>query len=1033
MQAKGLVKFFVTALIFVCLFQLIFTFKAWQIGGHADDYAANKAEGLEVGDVRDSVIAANRAQYIDSITGEVVLDLYVAEFTYTDVLDKQLGLGLDLQGGMSVVLQVSLEDLIKAMSNDPEDPDFKKALENAIAAQTDAQQVDLVTLFQQEYEALVPNEEDSKLNILFATPNNGEFVNSNSNNDQVIAYVRQEADDAYRRVYEIIRSRVDEFGVAQPNIIMQPATKRIILELPGIKDPERARQLIVATAKLEFWETYDNLEVVPYLEQANGVLSEILGLADTTDVDTTLLGATPDSLTEDEPVEELTAIDDSTSIEDSTTEEDLLSDLLDGTEGDSAATDESQLTDEESARLYPLWNVMIPSVVEQNGQQNYASGPVVGYVSKSKRDIVDQYLSYPQVQALFPKNLKFLWGKDSGESGYYMLYAIKKSNANEETAPLEGDVIVDASQTYDQSGRPSINMSMNTIGAKTWCKITKENAVDKRSVAIVLDDIVYSAPRIQTEICGGNSEITGDFTVKEAQVLASIIKSGKLPAPAEIIEEEVVGATLGDESVMAGLFSLVLGIVLVLLFMILYYSASGVVANVVLLINLFIIVAALASFGASLTLPGMAGIVLTIGMAVDANVIIFERIREELAKGKGMRLAIEDGYKNSYSAVIDANLTTLITGFILMFFGLGPVKGFATVLVIGIISSFITAVLISRLIFDSLLSGDRKISFDTALTRNAFKNMNIQFISKRKTAYVVSAVIIVLGIGSMALRGFDFGVDFQGGRYYVVRFDQPVNTVDIGQSLADPFGGAPEVKTYGGDDQVKITTNYMIDETGTEVDSILHLKLYEGLKGQYSTEPSYDVFMEDYRMKSSMVNPIISDDIQKTSIFAALFAFIGIFLYILIRFRRWQFGLGALAAVVHDSLVLLGVFALLHGVLPFSMEIDQAFIAALLTIIGYSINDTVVVFDRVREYMTLHQTKDLKTLTNMAINSTLSRTLMTSVTTLIVVLALFLLGGPVIRGFSFALLIGVMVGTYSSIFVATPIVVDLLKTHKTKK
>ena len=1031
MQAKGLVKFFVAALIVVCAYQLLFTVKSWQIGNQAESNAIEKVGIVENEQKRDSLRAATEERYLDSIAGETVMDIWIADFTYTEVIEKQLSLGLDLQGGMSVVLQVSLEELIRTMSNDKNDPDFNKALNSAVESMSDAQ-VDLVTLFQQEFENTA-TEPEGKLAALFANEHNNDQITFSSSNAQVIAYIKEESGAAYERTYEIIRSRVDEFGVTQPNITKQPGTNRIIVELPGIKNPERARELLVATAKLEFWETYSNADIADYLFQANTVLIDILGLSDTTETDSLdgVAPATIDPAEEFLQSEEESEPDDSTvTADDDSLVDDDLSSLL-GDENDSTAVDDGQLSKEEYAKRFPLYAVLGPNIVTNDaGAQSYGEGPVVGSAYAADRELIMQYLNYPQVKALFPKDLKLLWGKDATENNFYFLYAIKKSNPSEDRAPLEGDAIVNAIQTFDQQGRPAISMSMNSQGAKIWKRLTRENI--GRSVAVVMDDIVYTAPTVQAEISGGQSEITGSFEVKEAQVLASVIKSGKLPAPAVIIEEEIVGPTLGEESVRAGLMSLMLGMVLVLLFMILYYSGSGFIADLVLLINLFFIGGVLASFSASLTLPGMAGIVLTIGMAVDANVIIFERIREELAKGKGLRLAIEDGYKNSYSAIIDANLTTLITGFILMFFGLGPVKGFATVLVIGIFSSFITAVLISRLMFDGFLKGDRTISFATGLTKNAFKKLNFQFIPRRKIAYSASIIFILIGLGSIVFRGFEFGVDFDGGRSYVVRFDQTVSTVDIMSNLTEPFEGAPEVKTYGNEKQVKITTSYMIGEKGTVIDSIVEHKLYNGVKGLYLTEPTMETFVSDYKMSSIKVDPTISDDIRKTSIFAALFAFIGIFLYILIRFRRWQFGLGALAAIVHDALVLLGVFALLHGVLPFSMEIDQAFIAALLTVIGYSINDTVVVFDRVREYMTLHQTKDLKTLTNMAINSTLSRTLMTSFTTLVVVLALFIFGGPVIRGFSFALLIGIVVGTYSSIFVATPIVVDLLKTHKTK-
>lgn len=1037
MQAKGLIKFFVGALIVVCLYQLLFTYVSVREESKMKEVALERVtNGAEIEQFV-PVEASNRAEKIDSISKELVymearlldsistetiLDLYFADYTYQEVKERQLSLGLDLQGGMSVVLQVSLEELIRAMSHDSEDPAFNEALELAIERQKNSQE-SLVALFGKAYSEVAP---EGKLSRIFATPEYKDQITFNSSNEEVLAVMTNEAQGAVGRTFNILRSRIDQFGVAQPNITLQEASGRIIIELPGIKNPERARQLLQATAKLEFWETWNNQDIFNPLMQSNQVLIDILGLSteeDSTETDSLVTELLSDSGEETTTTEETA---------DSTEDEGLLGLLDEETDADST-TDESLMSAAEARKKFPLFSngsILMPATgQDESGQVVLQDGPVVGYAFAQDREKVLEYLAYEEVRALFPRNIKFLWGHQPVSNNIYALYAIK-TRPSEEKAPLEGDVITDARQDYDQNGRPDIDMVMNSEGAKIWKRITKENI--NKSVAIVLDDVVYSAPTVQGEIGGGRSQITGNFTIKTAKDLANIIKAGKLPAPAKIVEEEIVGPSLGAESIKAGSLSLIIGLVLVLLFMIVYYSTSGVVANVVLLLNLFFIMGVLASFGASLTLPGMAGIVLTIGMAVDANVIIFERIREELIKGKGLRLAIADGYSASYSAIVDANVTTLITGFILLFFGLGPVKGFATVLVIGIFSSMITAVLVSRLLIDRFTDKDKGIKFSTPLSAGMFKDLNLKIIDKRKISYGLSTLVIVAGLVSILTRGFQMGVDFQGGRSYVVRFDQSVNAVDISKALEDEFETAPQVKTYGADNQIKVTTAYRIDEEGLEVDGEIEELLYNGVKEFFAEQPSLENFIANNKMSSVKVGPTIADDIMKGAYFAAIFSFIGIFLYILVRFRKWQFGLGALAAVVHDMLIVLSIFSIFGGLLPFSLEIDQAFIAALLTIIGYSLNDTVVVFDRVREYINLHPTKGIEGTANMAIDHTLSRTLITSLTTLIVVIILFIFGGEVIRGFSFALLIGIFVGTYSSIFIATPITVDTLKKAGTK-
>ncbi len=1046
MQARGLIITFVSALIAVCAYQLLFTFSANHVENAADAYAKSKVLGTnqeiivpgglnptEQAAYIDSVskeLRYNKNLYLDSVSNETALNLGFAKFTYNEVKSKQISLGLDLQGGMSVVLQVSLEDLIKSMANNSQDPTFLKALENAKKRQVETQE-NFVTLFGQEFQKL---DNGAKLAAIFATPENKDKINFNSTNEQVLAVLRKESEGAVERTFNIIRSRIDEFGVTQPNINLQETTGRIIVELPGVDNAERARNLLQATAQLEFWETWDNQEVFNYFVSANDVLVTILNTEETQteETDSTLLNEESTENTEDTTVSDILANTNqdtaATKVEDSDLNS-LLSESKDDT------TKAGELADEEILKKFPLFSngsILMPATgQDENGQFSVMQGPVVGYAFAQNRTKITDYLALEKVRAVFPKNIKFAWSATPvGTSGnIYALYALK-TRPNDDKAPLEGDAIVDARQDFDSNGKPDVDMTMNSEGAKIWRRLTKENI--GKSVAVVLDNVVYTAPTVQGEISGGRSQITGNFSVKEAQDLANIIKAGKLPAPANIVEEEVVGPSLGKESIRAGLFSLALGFGIVILFMIFYYTGAGILAILSLLLNMFLIMGVLASFQASLTLPGMAGIVLTIGMAVDANVIIFERIREELQKGKSLRLAVTDGFSNSYSAIIDSNVTSLITGFILLVIGLGPVKGFATVFVIGLFTSFITAVLVSRIIFEGFLSNkDRKIGFGTTFTTNLLSNFDFKFIEKRKMAYAISGVLFLVGLVSMATRGFDLGVDFEGGRTYVVRFDKEVSATQITSALTAEFEKAPLVRTYGGGNQVKITTSYKIDETDIAIDSIVEAKLYNGVKGFYNNAPDFEDFKTNYRLSSMKVGPTIADDIKSSSLLASILSLIGIFIYLAIRFRRWEFGVGAIIATFHDVFMILTLFSLLKGVLPFSTEIDQALIAAILTIIGYSVNDTVIVFDRVREFLNLHPTKSLTDNVNGAINTTLSRTFMTSFTTLLVVLVLFIFGGEAIRGFSFALLVGIVVGTYSSIFIASPIVVDMLG-RKTK-
>ena len=716
--------------------------------------------------------------------------------------------------------------------------------------------------------------------------------------------------------------------------------------------------------------------------------------------------------------------DDSASVED----EDLLlgqeslleegEDLLDSLAGDETA-DEGQMSPEEFARKNPLFNVLRPVLVQTDeGGYMPGQGPAIGYVAIKDTDKVNKYLSMPKIKAVFPSKVRFYWeAKPYDEDGRFLRLVAIKVNDRDGKAPLEGDVIVDAYQSFGQfGGKPEITMKMNAFGAKRWKSLTKDNV--GRSIAIVLDDLVYSFPTVQNEISGGISVITGQFEIEEAQLIANILKAGKLPAPANIVEEAVVGPSLGQEAINSGLQSFLIALLIVLIYMVFYYSKAGIASDIALLANLFFLIGVLASTNIALTLPGIAGIVLTIGMSVDANVLIYERIREEVRAGKGIRLAVSDGYARAYSSIIDANVTTILTGIILWIFGSGPVEGFAKTLVIGIITSLFSAIFITRLIFTFMLDKDKKLKFSTKLTENVFQNMNFGFVKSRKFYYIVSSIIIIAGLSSLFMKGLNYGVDFQGGRSYLVRFEQTVDESEVRNVLRTSFEAEPEVKTFGEDNQLKITTDFMINSEDQNADMVVENALKTGLSAMNGS-PSYEI------MSSQKVGPTIADDIKKDAFWSIVFSMIVIFLYILIRFRKWQYGLGALAAIFHDVLVVLGLFSLLDGVMPFSLEIDQAFIAAILTVVGYSINDTVVVFDRIREYLGLHKKQEFNDVVNRALNSTLSRTVNTSLSTFFVLLMIFIFGGEVIRGFAFALLIGVTVGTYSSLCVATPVVVDL--------
>ena len=991
MQNKGAILTFAILLAAVCVYQLTFTFKAQQVEKAATEYAQGDR--------------ALKVAYLDSMNGEVVYNfLGIKKFTYKDVKELEINLGLDLKGGMNATLEVEVVELVKALSNYSKDSTFNAAL-NLAKQMRENSQKEFIDLFGEAFTSIDPN---AQLAAIFSTIELKDRIFYNSSNEEVLKVIKEETDAAIDNAFNIISTRIDRFGVAQPNIQQLQTKERILVELPGVDNPERVRKLLQGTATLEFWETYDNGEVYPYFIEANTKIKEIESTA---------------VLEEEVPAET-----DGVASEVETPAEGETS-LLDELEAETAQDSTAPALDnlENFRKEYPLFAVLTPST-DQQGQ--LYPGPIVGTSHAKDTSKVNSYLQMPQIKSIFPRNMIFRWKAKAEDAGgnYYRLIALKITT-RDGRAPLTGDVIVDARQDYDQMGStPEVSMTMNAEGTKTWARITKEN-VDK-SVAIVLDGYVRSHPNVINPITGGRSSITGLESVEEAQDLANILKSGKMPAPANIIQEEIVGPSLGQEAINKGLFSFLIAFALVLVYMLFFYSKrAGLTANIALIANMFFIIGILASLGAVLTLPGIAGIVLTIGMSVDANVLIYERIQEELRAGKGLRLAITDGYKNAYSAIIDGQITTLLTGVVLYLFGSGPIKGFATTLIIGILTSLFCAIFITRIIFEWQMSRKGVITFTSKKTEDWLRNTRIKFLEKRRVFYVISAAAIVLSIGSFFVRGLNYGIDFKGGRTYVVMFDEDVKVDDVRTSLAGVFGEAPEVKIFGHTNQVRITTEYKVDETSEDIDNEVEALLLQGLKnGNFiASNVDMDAFVKNHRQSSQKVGPTISDDIKKDAVISVLFALLIIFLYILVRFRNWQYGLGAVAALAHDSLIVLGIFSIFYGILPFSLEIDQAFIAAILTVVGYSINDTVVVFDRIREYFNLHPKRDRDQNVDEALNSTLRRTFSTSLSTFVVLLAIFIFGGATIRGFTFALLVGVVVGTYSSLFIATPIAFDTQK------
>jgi SecD/SecF fusion protein len=955
-------------------------------------------------------------EYLDSIANEEVYNfLGIRQYTFREAQQRELNLGLDLKGGMNVILEVSVEEVIKSLANNSQDSTFRMALRRANEMQKESQD-DFVTLFGRAWNQVDPN---ARMAAVFNTYELREKVDYNSSNQEVLGVIRQEVRDAIDNTFNILRTRIDRFGVIQPNIQKLETAGRILVELPGVKDQERVKDLLQTTASLEFWETYENPQVYQYLVEANERIREIKQAQEKLNQ---MEGDTADM---EQVMEEVAQQEQA----EPTAEQDTSGQSLIDQIGQDTASMDTSMAQQQMAQEYPLFQVLQPMVNPRNNQ--LLQGSVVGVAHFTDTAEVNDYLKMERVQSVFPRDMAFHWGvkayQGDESNEYYPLYALKLTG-REGQPPLAGDVVTDARAQFGQNqATAEVSMSMNSEGAKTWARLTKNNVGG--FIAIVLDGYVYSAPRVQGEIKGGQSSITGDFTVQEAKDLANVLKSGKLPAPARIIQSQTIGPSLGQEAINSGLTSFFIAFIVVMIYMIVYYSRkAGLVADIALLANMFFIFGILASLGAVLTLPGIAGIILTIGMSVDANVLIYDRIREELAAGKGVKLAVKDGYRNAYSAILDANITTFLTALILYIFGTGPIKGFATTLLIGIVTSVFTAIFITRLIFERYLDKNKHITYATKLTEGAFQNANYKFLPRRKTFYAISGVLILISVFSLFTRGLNQGVDFTGGRAYIIRFDHPVSSVDITESLSDEFGHAPKVKIFGDDNQIKLTTKYRIDEQGKEVDQQVLTTLYNGLKPHLAENTSLEEFTTDNIKSELKVGPTIADDIKVQAVWAIAFALLIIFLYIFGRFRNWQYGLGALVALIHDVLIILGIFSLFYNIMPFSMEIDQAFIAAILTVVGYSINDTVVVYDRVREYIGLYPKRDRFQIINTALNSTLSRTFSTSLSTFVVLLTIFIFGGEVIRGFIFALLIGVVVGTYSSLFIASPVVYDTI--HK---
>ena len=1000
MQSKGAIRFVTIVLALACIYQLSFTAVTSIIEKNAQNYAERKASSFDVSKVSaedkayvlDSVRKYESRWYTDSISTEKVF----FGLTYKDVKAKEISLGLDLKGGMNVMLQVQLEDLVKALADGNQDPAFLQAM--AIAKErTVKEHGDFITHFEAAWKEVGSGK---RLSQIFGAYEMRDRIRPESTDEQVIAVIREDADAAIANSFNVLRNRIDRFGVASPSIQRLGNTGRILVELPGVKEPERVRKLLQGTASLEFWTTFENSEIYPFLAEANQTL-----------------GALAEA---EEP---------SKKAETSVVESEI-----------NAQNDNAELAAYKKAN--PLFAVLQPSQSQR--------GACIGYANAADTSKVNALLR--KTKEMFPAEFRPMWSvkpvKGMGADNIFELVAIKASSRDGK-APLDGSSVTDARVSYNSQngGNPTVSMSMNAEGANTWARLTKDNI--GKQIAIVLDGTVYSYPVVNTEITGGNSEISGNFDIEEATDLTNVLKSGKLPAPATIVQEQVVGPSLGAESIRAGLISFIIAFLLVLLYMILFYRGAGFVADIALLTNVLFLFGTLAAFGATLTLPGIAGLVLTLGMAVDANVIIYERIKEELKAGKGLSKAITDGYKNAYSAIIDGQVTTLLTGIVLAVFGSGPIKGFATTLIIGIVTSVITSIFVTRIIIDDRVNKGKNITFENKFTANFLKNTKVDFIKARKYSYIVSGVLILISLGSIFFKGFTYGVDFTGGRTYVVRFDKPVSAEDVRTATLSVFNevaaadeniknASVEVKQFGGDSQMKITTSYKYEDESTAVDKEIEGMLYTALKGLFAEDLTLDQFTSTLDnpngiISSDKVGAAIANDIKRNAIISVIIALLVIFVYIAWRFKGWTWGLGGVVSLAHTAIILIGFFSLFTGILPFNLDVDQTFIAAILTIIGYAINDNVVIFDRIRENLSLHPNADFKTTVNQAVNATLTRTVNTSVSTLLPMLAIAIFGGESIRGLSVALCLGICIGTYASIMIGTPIMTDCTLAAAKKK
>ena len=1018
MQSKGAIRLVAILLAIACLWQLSFTAVTKYQEKKAVKYAESVASAFQNSPAFNQIAVADQAHVLDSIKAEQTrwyTDSISAEkvyfgYTFKDVKAKEINLGLDLKGGMNVMLQVQLADLVKALAENNQTPEFLKAIDLAKERSVNSQS-DYITIFGDAWKEVSGGQ---RLAQIFGTYEMRDRIKPESTDDEVLAVIKAEAESAVANSFNVLRNRIDRFGVTQPSIQRLGNTGRILVELPGVKEPERVRNLLQGTASLEFWTTFTYSEIYPYLVEANQRLAELLAAEET-------------------PVAEEAAAAEAAPAENSVVDE-----VLAQQQGESAEVDNYK-------KANPLFAVLTPS------QMNTSA--CIGFANAVDMDKVMRYLEMPEIAGIFPAEFKPMWSVKPTEyvkgANVYELIAIKASSRDGK-APLDGGVVTDARVDYNgqqRGGEPGVSMTMNAEGANIWARLTKENI--GRQIAIVLDGTVYSYPVVNSEITGGNSSITGHFDVEEATDLTNVLKSGKLPAPATIVQEQVVGPTLGAESIRSGLISFVIAFLLVLIYMVFFYQGAGLIADAALLTNVLLLFGTLASFGAVLTLPGIAGLILTLGMAVDANVIIYERIKEELKAGKGLSKAVADGYRNAYSAIIDGQVTTLLTGIVLFLFGSGPVKGFATTLVIGIITSVLTSIFISRLIIDDRIKKGKNVTFENKLTANFLKNTHVDFLGARKWAYIISGALILISLISMFTKGFTYGVDFTGGRTYVVRFDQPVTAEDVRSKTLDVFNAAAaadptvesasvEVKQFGGESQMKVTTSYKFDNDATEVDAEIEGMLYEALKGFFKEPVTLAQFTSTLEnpngiISSDKVGATIANDIKRSAIISVLLALLVIFTYIAIRFKKWTWGLGGVVSLAHTTLIVIGFFSLFSGILPFNLDVDQTFIAAILTIIGYAINDNVVIFDRIRENLGLHPNADFKETVNQSLNATLTRTVNTSVSTLLPMLAIAIFGGESIRGLAVALILGILIGTYASIMIGTPVMYDVTNKAAAKK